>query len=76
MLISRLLEGFKSTPIFCGARARKVIYIGDGLGDDAAAKDADYSFAIKGSVLAKLCLHCKSITDFQGVVEAICKVLR
>jgi 2,3-diketo-5-methylthio-1-phosphopentane phosphatase len=54
---------------------KKVIYIGNGSGDYAAAKDADYLFAIKGSKLAKLCenhsMRYGSITDFQEVVEAI-----
>jgi len=73
-LLLRLLERFKPGPIFCGARARKAIGVGNGLVGDAAAKDADYSLAIKGSVPAKLCLRCKSIADFQGAIEAIRKV--
>jgi len=58
---------------------RKVVYIGDGLADYKAAKDADYSFAIEDSKLARLCkshgIPCKNITDFQKVIETICKIL-
>lgn len=54
-----------------------VIYIGDGLADCTAAKVADYSFAIKGSKLAKLCAkqrnHCRTMTDFQEIIEIIRK---
>jgi 2,3-diketo-5-methylthio-1-phosphopentane phosphatase len=61
------------------SQGRKVVYIGDGLADYKAAKDADYSFVIEGSRLARLCkshgIPCKNITDFQKVIEAICKIL-
>jgi len=54
---------------------KKVVYIGDGLADYDAAKDADYLFVIEGSRLAKLCkshgIPCKNITDFQEVIEVI-----
>jgi 2-hydroxy-3-keto-5-methylthiopentenyl-1-phosphate phosphatase len=57
----------------------EVIYVGDGLADYSAAKDADYSFAIKGSRLAKLCksrgIPCRNIIDFQDVIEAIRKIV-
>jgi 2-hydroxy-3-keto-5-methylthiopentenyl-1-phosphate phosphatase len=57
---------------------KKVIYIGDGLADWEAAKCADYSFAIKGSRLAKLCrkhgIACRNITDFYEIIEAIRKI--
>jgi 2,3-diketo-5-methylthio-1-phosphopentane phosphatase len=56
----------------CG---RKVVYIGNGLGDFPAAKVADLPFAIKGSRLAELCrsggVACREITDFQEAVESI-----
>jgi 2,3-diketo-5-methylthio-1-phosphopentane phosphatase len=56
---------------------REVVYIGDGFADYDAARDADYSFVIEGSRLAKLFkshgIPCKSITDFQEVIEAICR---
>jgi len=59
------------------SRNKTVIYIGDGLADCTAAKVADYSFAIEGSKLAKLCakqgIHCRIITDFQEIIEIICK---
>lgn len=54
---------------------KKVVYIGDGSADYAAAGDADYLFAIKGSRLAALCkenrMHCITITDFKRVVETV-----
>lgn len=60
-------------------QGKKVIYIGDGFGDYAAAKDANYVFAIKGSKLAKLCednrINCENITDFNKVVEAIDRLM-
>ena len=62
----------------CKCHDKTVIYIGDGSGDYAAARDADYPFAIKGSRLASICeghrMHCRVITDFQEVIEAINKV--
>jgi 2-hydroxy-3-keto-5-methylthiopentenyl-1-phosphate phosphatase len=54
-----------------------VIYIGDGLADCTAAKVADYSFAIDGSRLEKLCakqgIQCRTMTDFQEIIEIIRK---
>lgn len=56
----------------CGNR---VIFIGDGLGDIPAAKEADLRFAIKGSNLAEACLKgnvtCSEVTDFQEVIDEI-----
>lgn len=56
-------------------QGKKVVYIGNGLGDYPAAKVADLSFAIRGSRLAQLCrsggIACKEITDFQEAVESI-----
>jgi 2-hydroxy-3-keto-5-methylthiopentenyl-1-phosphate phosphatase len=56
-------------------RGSKVFYIGDGLGDYPAAKEADVRFAVKGSRLAHECrkgnLQHKEITDFQEVIEAV-----
>jgi 2-hydroxy-3-keto-5-methylthiopentenyl-1-phosphate phosphatase len=53
----------------------KVFYIGDGLGDFPAAREADFPFAIKGSKLAEACrrgkVTHKEISDFQEVVDAI-----
>lgn len=53
----------------------RVIYIGDGLGDFPAAREADFSFAIKGSKLAEACrkgnVRHREITDFQELVDAI-----
>jgi 2,3-diketo-5-methylthio-1-phosphopentane phosphatase len=58
---------------------KKVVYIGDGSADYAAAGDADYLFAIKDSRLAALCkehgMYCKTITDFKRVVETICTIV-
>ena len=57
---------------------KKVIYIGDGLADCAAAKVADYSFAIEGSRLADLCakqgIRCKTMRDFEEIIETIRKI--
>jgi len=60
------------------AQGKKVIYIGDGAADYAAAISADYPFAIKGSRLAKLCENqrqgCIVITDFMKVAETIRRI--
>jgi 2-hydroxy-3-keto-5-methylthiopentenyl-1-phosphate phosphatase len=57
---------------------KKVIFIGDGVADFPAIKDADYVFVIESSRLAKMCesceMACESIADFQQVIEAICKI--
>ena len=54
---------------------QEVAYIGDGLADYHAARNADFSFAIKGSKLAELLkrdgIPHKEISDFQEVVEII-----
>ncbi len=56
-------------------QGKRVVYIGNGLGDYPAARAADLSFAIKGSRLAELCksggVACMEITDFQEVVESL-----
>jgi len=53
----------------------RVFYIGDGIGDFPAAREADFAFAIKGSKLAEACRTGKvthrEISDFQEVVDAI-----
>ena len=58
---------------------KDVIYIGDGMADCTAAKVANYSFAIEGSKLAKLCakqdMHCRTMTDFQEIIEIIRKTI-
>lgn len=59
-------------------RGKKTVYIGDGFADFNAARNADFSFAIKGSRLAELLrndgiLH-EEISDFQEVVEALQKL--
>jgi 2-hydroxy-3-keto-5-methylthiopentenyl-1-phosphate phosphatase len=63
----------------CKKQGKKVIFVGDGLADWEAAKDADYSFAIGGSRLAKLCknhgIACKNILDFQEVINVIRKIV-
>lgn len=57
------------------AQSMKVIYVGDGFADFSAARNADYTFAIENSRLAKLCkshrIPCKTITDFKEIVQAI-----
>jgi 2-hydroxy-3-keto-5-methylthiopentenyl-1-phosphate phosphatase len=61
------------------SQGKEVMYIGDGTADYVGARDADHSFAMEGSKLAKLCknhgIPCKSITDFQKVIEAIRKII-
>jgi 2-hydroxy-3-keto-5-methylthiopentenyl-1-phosphate phosphatase len=61
--------------IYHKSLGRRVFYIGDGLGDLPAAREADFSFAIKGSQLAKACrkhkFPCREISDFQEVIKAI-----
>ncbi len=53
----------------------KVLYIGNGLADYPAAKNADFSFAIRGSKLAQHCkkgrVPHKEINDFREVIEVI-----
>lgn len=60
------------------SQGMKVMYVGDGSADYAGVKDADYSFVIKGSRLAKLCrshgIPCTNMTDFQDVIEAIRRI--
>lgn len=61
------------------SQSMKVIYVGDGSADYAAVKDADYSFVIEGSRLARLCkddgIPCRNMTDFQDIIDAIGKIL-
>jgi len=56
-------------------QGKRVIYIGDGLADYNAARNADFSFAIHGSKLAELLntdgIQHKEISDFEEVVETI-----
>lgn len=78
-LLDRASDNFKHDIVrYYKSQDREVMYIGDGTADYVAAKDADYSFAMEGSRLAKLCkghgIPCKSITDFQKVIEAIRKI--
>ena len=58
---------------------KEVVYVGDGSADYAAAGDANYLFAIKGSRLAALCkehgMYYITITDFKRVVETICTIV-
>lgn len=53
----------------------RVFYIGDGIADFPAAREADFPFAIKGSRLAEACRNGnvthEEICDFQEVVDAI-----
>lgn len=67
---------FKDDLVRCHRkRDKKVVFIGNGLGDYPAAKLADLPFAIQDSSLAQLCrsvgFACKEITDFQEVVKSI-----
>ena len=53
----------------------RVIFVGDGASDLPAASEADRSFAIKGSELAKMCenqgIRCTNISDFRPVADAL-----
>ncbi len=60
-------------------RDSKVFYVGDGLGDYPAAKEATFPFAIRGSKLAESCrkgsIRHREVIDFQEVIETIDKLL-
>jgi len=78
-LFDRASDNIKDDAIRrCKSHNRRAIYVGDGLADYGAAKVADYSFAIEGSRLAKLCrgrgVQCRTIIDFQEIIEAIRKI--
>lgn len=57
------------------AKGRKVAYVGDGIWDIHALKEADYQFAIKGSRLAGLCrqqnIPAREIYDFQEMAMSL-----
>ena len=59
-------------------QGKKTVYIGDGFADFNAARNADFSFAIKDSKLAELLRNdgilYEEISDFQEVVEALQKL--
>lgn len=50
----------------------KVMYLGDGLADFPAAREADYAFAIEGSRLSSLFtehgIRCAGFTDFNEII--------
>jgi 2-hydroxy-3-keto-5-methylthiopentenyl-1-phosphate phosphatase len=75
-LFHKTSVNFKDDLVRCyREQGKKVVYIGDGSADYHAARNADFSFAIKGSKLAELLkrdgtLH-KEISGFQEVVETI-----
>ena len=56
-------------------KGRRVAYVGDGIWDIHALKEADHRFAIKGSRLAELCrrqgIPAREVSDFLEVVRAI-----
>jgi 2,3-diketo-5-methylthio-1-phosphopentane phosphatase len=58
---------------------QKVVYIGDGVADYAAAKKSDIPFAIRSSKLAELLKKNKiphnEIDDFQQILESITQML-
>jgi 2-hydroxy-3-keto-5-methylthiopentenyl-1-phosphate phosphatase len=78
-LFDRKSENFKHDMVMhYKSQNGKVIYVGDGMADYAAARDADYSFTIRNSRLARLCMsheiRCRNTNDFQDVIEAIRKI--
>lgn len=60
------------------SQGMNVIFVGDGLADFPAAKDADEVFAIKDSRLSKLCkktgIKCKEIIDFREVTNTVTRI--
>jgi 2-hydroxy-3-keto-5-methylthiopentenyl-1-phosphate phosphatase len=60
-------------------KGKKVVFIGDGKADYVAAKEADFSFAIRSSMLAELLEKdgsaYKKIDSFDEVVEALSTVV-
>lgn len=58
----------------------RVFFIGNGYGDLCAAKEATFTFAMRGSRLAELCLEQhvqhKEIDDFQQVVDVLSQRFR
>jgi 2,3-diketo-5-methylthio-1-phosphopentane phosphatase len=56
----------------------RMVFIGDGHADFAAAKEADIAFVIKGSRLEELCkkenIRFKSISNFSEVLESMGKM--
>jgi 2-hydroxy-3-keto-5-methylthiopentenyl-1-phosphate phosphatase len=60
-------------------KGKKVVFIGDGKADYVAAKEADFSFAIRSSMLAELLREdgnaYKEIDNFDEVVEALSTVV-
>ncbi|HVP15822.1 MAG TPA: MtnX-like HAD-IB family phosphatase [candidate division Zixibacteria bacterium] len=78
-LLDRTSDNIKDDVVRrCKSHNQKVIYVGDGLADYAAARNSGYSFAIEGSRLARLCrkngIPCRTITDFQEIIEALRKI--
>ena len=57
------------------ANGRRVFFVGNGFGDLSAAKEATFTFAIRGSRLAELCqkqrVQHEEIDDFEQVVDAL-----
>ncbi len=57
------------------AKGWRVAYIGDGIWDIHALKEADYRFAVKDSKLAELCrrqgIPAREVSDFLEMVTAI-----
>jgi 2-hydroxy-3-keto-5-methylthiopentenyl-1-phosphate phosphatase len=57
------------------ANGRLVFFIGDGFADFPAAKEASFTFAIRGSRLAELCreqrVQHEEIDDFEQVVDTL-----
>ncbi len=56
-------------------QGKRVLYIGDGAADYTAVENADFSFVIKDSKLARLCsngnVQYMEVSDFQEVVDSI-----
>jgi len=56
-------------------KGKRVFFIGNGFGDYPAAKESNFTFAIKASKLAELCrggnVPHKEIDDFQEVVNTL-----
>lgn len=61
----------------CKSEGNQVLYVGDGAGDYAAAKEADTFFVIRGSKLEQLCRmdsdDCLSVSNFREIVKYLQK---
>ncbi|MFQ5977245.1 MAG: MtnX-like HAD-IB family phosphatase [Candidatus Heimdallarchaeota archaeon] len=75
-MIDKISKDFKADLInFYQQQYKRVIYIGDGLSDYNAVRQANFSFVVKGTKLVDLCKREKiahqEIEDFQEILESL-----